>query len=119
MKSDESDDDESDDASDNDESDSDESGSDETGSDDDASDDETEKPKRVAPVSKKRGAEAAEPGPAKKVKGDTADGAVKTLQLRNLSYNVDEEWLTREMDGLGEITGVRIITDRNTGRSKG
>ena len=37
----------------------------------------------------------------------------------NLSWNVDEEWLTREFEGFGEITGVRIISDKATGRSKG
>ena len=41
------------------------------------------------------------------------------LFIGNLSWNVDEEWLTQEFEGFGEITGVRIITDRDTGRSKG
>jgi len=36
-----------------------------------------------------------------------------------LSWNVDEEWLSREFEEFGEITSARIITDRNTGRSKG
>lgn len=36
-----------------------------------------------------------------------------------LSWNLDEEWLTREFEGFGELKGVRIITDRDSGRSKG
>ncbi|KAF1820873.1 uncharacterized protein K489DRAFT_294169, partial [Dissoconium aciculare CBS 342.82] len=41
------------------------------------------------------------------------------LFVGNLSWNVDEEWLTREFEEFGEIKGVRIITDRESGRSKG
>lgn len=37
----------------------------------------------------------------------------------NLSWNVDEDWLTREFEEFGELSGVRIITDRESGRSKG
>ena len=41
------------------------------------------------------------------------------LFIGNLSWNVDEEWLTQEFEGFGELAGVRIITDRESGRSKG
>ncbi|KAF2270483.1 RNA-binding domain-containing protein, partial [Lojkania enalia] len=43
----------------------------------------------------------------------------KNLFVGNLSWNVDEEWLNREFEKFGEILGVRIITDRDTGRAKG
>lgn len=45
--------------------------------------------------------------------------ATPNLFCGNLSWNVDEEWLTREFEKFGELSGVRIITDRETGRSKG
>ncbi|KAF2724435.1 RNA-binding domain-containing protein, partial [Polychaeton citri CBS 116435] len=41
------------------------------------------------------------------------------LFIGNLSWSVDEEWLTREFEGFGALSGVRIITDRDSGRSKG
>jgi nucleolin len=36
-----------------------------------------------------------------------------------LSWNIDEDWLRREFERFGDITGCRVITDRETGRSKG
>jgi RNA recognition motif-containing protein len=36
-----------------------------------------------------------------------------------LSWNIDEDWLRREFEGFGDITGCRVITDRESGRSKG
>lgn len=73
---------------------------------------------------KKRAAEDAKEFPAKKVKAEAAANnnekeGVKNLFVGNLSWNVDEEWLSREFGEFGELTGVRIISDRNTGRSKG
>lgn len=41
------------------------------------------------------------------------------LFVGNLSWNVDEDWLSREFEEYGELAGVRIITDRDSGRSKG
>jgi len=41
------------------------------------------------------------------------------LFVGSLSWNVDEEWLKSEFEEFGEVTGVRLITDRETGRSKG
>ena len=94
------------------------SGSDD-GSSSGSSSDESE-----APAPKKRKAEA-DPAPvtpaAKKVKADL-DSSVpvsKNLFIGNLSWNIDEEWLTREFEVYGELAGVRIISDRETGRSKG
>ena len=56
----------------------------------------------------------------KKVKTEvTADEGNKNLFVGSLSFSVDEEWLTREFEGFGELSGVRIIMDRESGRSKG
>ncbi|KZT53374.1 RNA-binding domain-containing protein, partial [Calocera cornea HHB12733] len=43
----------------------------------------------------------------------------KTIIVKNLSWNVDEDWLRTEFAACGEITGVRIQLDRDTGRSRG
>lgn len=37
----------------------------------------------------------------------------------NLSWNIDDEWLFREFEEFGEISGARVISDKATGRSKG
>ena len=37
----------------------------------------------------------------------------------NLSFDVTEEDLRQAFDPFGQISSVRVITDRNTGRSKG
>ena len=37
----------------------------------------------------------------------------------NLSWNIDDEWLYREFEEFGELTGARVLTDKATGRSKG
>ena len=66
---------------------------------------------------KKRKAEA-EPTPSAK-KTKTEDEGIKNLFIGNLSWNIDEEWLSREFTEFGEITGCRIITDKNTGKAKG
>lgn len=39
--------------------------------------------------------------------------------MGNLSWNIDDEWLYREFEEFGEILGTRIMTDRDSGRSKG
>merc|ERR1711939_1095384 len=48
---------------------------------------------------------------------DTSKGS--NLFVGNLSWNVDEEWLRSEFEAFGELSGVRIMTDRDSGRSKG
>ena len=57
----------------------------------------------------------------KKVKSDpsVSDEAKRNLFVGQLSYSVDEEWLGREFSKFGSIESVRIITDRQTGRTKG
>jgi nucleolin len=57
---------------------------------------------------------------AKKTKTAPApEGASPNLFVGNLSWNVDEEWLQREFSEFGELSGVRIVTDRDSGRSRG
>ena len=57
---------------------------------------------------------------AKKSKTEAApEGASANLFVGNLSWNVDEEWLQREFAEFGELTGCRIVTDRESGRSRG
>ncbi|KAI4192386.1 MAG: hypothetical protein LQ346_004335 [Caloplaca aetnensis] len=88
------------------------------------SDDSSEDEEEVAPPSKKRKADA-EPAPAaKKAKADAMassfdDASKGNLFIGNLSWNVDEEWLSREFEQFGELKSVRIVTDRETGRSRG
>lgn len=46
-------------------------------------------------------------------------GEPGNLFVGNLSWNVDEDWLRSEFEEFGEVTGCRIVTDRETGRSRG
>ncbi|OJJ34060.1 hypothetical protein ASPWEDRAFT_114017, partial [Aspergillus wentii DTO 134E9] len=41
------------------------------------------------------------------------------LFVGNLSWNVDEEWLRSEFESFGELAGARIVTERDSGRSRG
>jgi nucleolin len=41
------------------------------------------------------------------------------LFVGNLSWNVDEEWLAQEFKEFGELVATRVVTDRDSGRSKG
>jgi len=87
---------------------------------DDSEDSSEAEEKTAAPVaSKKRKAddEVVAEAPVKKTK--TVEGASKNLFVGNLSWNVDEDWLSREFSEFGNIIGCRIITDRESGRSKG
>merc|ERR1712230_348704 len=102
--------------SDEEESDDSEEGSDE--SEDDSEDEEEEVEKKPA---NKRKADDMDAPAAKKNKvdadADTSKGS--NLFVGNLSWNVDEEWLRSEFEAFGELSGVRIMTDRDSGRSKG
>ena len=41
------------------------------------------------------------------------------LYIGNLSYDSQEDDLRALFEGVGEVTSVNVITDRDTGRSKG
>lgn len=43
----------------------------------------------------------------------------KKLFVGNLSWGVDRDSLCRAFEGYGEIEDARVITDRDTGRSRG
>ena len=72
-------------------------------------------------ATKKRKADTDAVPAAKKFKTEATgdDGGQKNLFVGQLSWNVDEDWLTREFERFGELSGVRVITDKSTGRSKG
>ncbi|KAM0715121.1 hypothetical protein Q7P37_009586 [Cladosporium fusiforme] len=95
--------------------------SDSDSSDSDSESSSEEEKKEEAPSKKRKAEEAAEPA-QKKIKvvvnGEEKE-ATANLFVGNLSWNIDEEWLTREFEEFGELQGVRIITDRDSGRSKG
>ncbi|KAJ9643191.1 nuclear localization sequence binding protein [Knufia peltigerae] len=105
---------------DSDEEDSDASSGSEDGSDE-SSEDESDEEEEVEKKSAKRKAEDTESPAAKKTKVETTDANTNSpnLFVGNLSWNVDEEWLRSEFESFGELSGVRLMTDRQTGRSKG
>ncbi|MFO8143672.1 MAG: RNA-binding protein [Dehalococcoidales bacterium] len=41
------------------------------------------------------------------------------IYVGNLAYDVTEEELRQEFEAFGEVSSVSVITDRDTGRSKG
>ncbi len=41
------------------------------------------------------------------------------IYVGNLSYKAQEDEIKKEFEQFGEVTSVRIIQDRETGRSKG
>lgn len=100
-------------------------------SDDDTSDgtseseDEEEEEKPVE--NKKRKADAETTPATKKTKTEAPSGGhqgeksepSKNLFVGGLSWNVDEDWLSREFEGFGEMVSARVITHADTGRSKG
>ena len=43
----------------------------------------------------------------------------KRLYVGNLPYSIDENNLTEKFSAHGTVESVKVITDRNTGRSKG
>ncbi|KAL2794296.1 hypothetical protein BJX66DRAFT_304022 [Aspergillus keveii] len=96
--------------------------SDSGSSDSDSSDSESdsEASDESAKDSKKRKAEEEPAAVSKKSKTEeSAEGASANLFVGNLSWNVTEEWLQQEFETFGELSGVRIMTERDTGRSRG
>lgn len=78
-----------------------------------------------AKETKKRAAEESE-APAKKAKtapvtnanGDDASEST-TVFVGQLSWNVDNDWLQSEFTECGEVVSARVVTDRDSGRSRG
>lgn len=70
-------------------------------------------------ASKKRAAEETA-APAKKAKVEE-EGAVEstTCFVGQLSWNVDNDWLQSEFAECGAIKSARVVTDRDSGRSRG
>ncbi len=90
-------------------------------SDSSASSDSSEEEK-AAPAPKKRKAEADAAPVTKKAKTDATEGeaeATGNLFVGNLSWNIDEDWLVREFEQFGELSGARVMSDKTTGRSRG
>ncbi|KAK7208052.1 hypothetical protein BZA70DRAFT_234491 [Myxozyma melibiosi] len=104
------------DASDKSDSDSDsESGS----GDDSSSSDEEEEKEEEKPKAAKRKADESVAAPEKKQKTEETEGESATLFVGRLSFNVDEDWLKREFEAIGPVDSCRIVTDRESGRSRG
>jgi len=96
--------------------------SDSSDSDSDSESDSSESDEEDKAPSKKRKAEEVVEPTVKKTKTEApaADSnAIANLFVGSLSWNVDEDWLRREFEHFGEIVGCRVITDRDSGRSKG
>lgn len=69
--------------------------------------------------SKKRAAETDE-APAKKAKVEQEGEAESTtVFVGQLSWNVDNDWLQSEFAECGEVVSARVVTDRDSGRSRG
>ena len=100
-----------------------ESGSSDSESDsasDSDDDDSEESDEEEAPVPKKRKAEEIATPMAKKTKtDDEAAGAKTNLFVGQLSWNVDNDWLTREFEPFGQLESARVMMDRDSGRSRG
>jgi RNA recognition motif-containing protein len=47
-----------------------------------------------------------------------ADGSVE-IYVGNLSYDLTEDLLRKEFEAYGKVNSVRVVTHRQTGRSKG
>lgn len=108
-------------------SDEDSAGSDSSEEDSEAdSSDEAEAKAAAEPASKKRKADTESPFAAKKAKAESANGngfndprKTATLFIGNMSWGMTEELLKSEFEEFGEIVRVNIVTDRDSGRSKG
>jgi len=84
----------------------------------DSNDSESEAKVETKPAKRKAEEDAAPASKKSKVEDiDTSRGP--NLFVGNLSWNVDEDWMRQEFEEFGELSGVRLMTDRETGRSKG
>ena len=76
-----------------------------------------------APVAgkKRKAEEAVTPAPKKAKAAPTTpgDAEVTTVYVGGLSWNVDNDWLKSEFEGVGTVVSARVVTDRDSGKSKG
>lgn len=92
----------------------------ESDSDDSDDSDESDSEKKAAAPSKKRKADDEEVVSAKKTKTeDESDERSSTLWIGNLSFKVDDNSLYEEFQSCTGLTGARVVSDRETGRSRG
>ena len=100
-----------------------ESASDESdGSEESSSEEEEEKKEeKFIPPPRKRKADDEDNSFAKKprVNDQAGNPPSKNLFVGGLSWNVDDEWLKREFESFGEVVSSRVITERDSGKSKG
>lgn len=94
-------------------------GSSESGSDSEDESSEEEVKEVVPPAKRKADSEVLSTSKKAKTEASDPNTAKNILFVGQLSWNVDEEWLTREFEKFGELSSVRIITDVATGRSRG
>ncbi|KAK9764752.1 hypothetical protein K7432_007494 [Basidiobolus ranarum] len=73
----------------------------------------------VEQTSTKRSADDEEVEESETKKQKVEEEGPTTVFVGGLSWSVDNDWLRDEMKDCGEIVDVRIITDRDSGRSKG
>lgn len=56
---------------------------------------------------------------AKKARTAPPAGSSANLFVGSLSWNVDSDWLRSEFEKYGEIVRANVVTDRESGRSRG
>ncbi|RHZ69545.1 hypothetical protein Glove_283g86 [Diversispora epigaea] len=101
------------------------SSSDSSDSSDESEEDESESENKQEPIvsaqqnGAKRKQDEQKLSSPKKTKINEDDSSNCTVFVGNLSYDIDEDRLAQELDEAGEIADVRIIYDKDTGRSKG
>lgn len=81
--------------------------------------DDAEEVQKPAPVSNKRKPETESPFAAKKAKVEEEASQGSNLFVGNLPWSIDEAGLGDLFAEFGELSAVRLITERDTGRSKG
>ena len=95
---------------------SDEEDDSESGSDSSDSDEEEEEKVEAAPSKKRKADDEAVDTSAKKAKTDEKPA---TLWVGNLGWGVDDDRLFEEFKVAGEVVSARVVTDKESGRSRG
>jgi nucleolin len=91
-------------------------------SEDSSSEDSADEVAPPEPASRKRKAESDAASGAKKARngdGNLPTDATNNVFVGQLSWDVDEEWLTREFEPFGKLAKVEVMLDRESGRSRG